>query len=241
MTHALGKLLSLLFHRDCHCGRRVESAWFGARCGHCWSKDRKLAQGSQIRCRRCDLPLQLGSSCPDCRELEPGLGRVVSAGLYTGEWKKRIREIKFQSRNSLRRPLQRALLKKTAALNGADLVIEVPAASERPGMHLATELADAVSKKLGSLRIVNPLSRRPGHVRQASLDGKNRRSNARGAFACHSPWLVEGKKILLVDDVMTTGSTLQACSKALLDAGAKEVNAVVLARSPQKHMKGALA
>jgi len=68
---------------------------------------------------------------------------------------------------------------------------------------------------------------------QTSLDAADRRSNVSGAFAVRDPRRVEGKRVLLVDDVLTTGSTLRACAEPLREAGAAAIFAVTVARGVQ--------
>jgi predicted amidophosphoribosyltransferase len=75
------------------------------------------------------------------------------------------------------------------------------------------------------------LTRTRDDPRQASLDRRARLANARGAFVVRRPRRVEGRSVLLVDDVRTTGATLDACTEVLLHAGAASVRAVVLARA----------
>jgi len=65
---------------------------------------------------------------------------------------------------------------------------------------------------------------------QAELSDEERKENLKGSFSCRSPDLVKGKKIILIDDVYTTGSTMEECAKVLKMAGAKEVVGIVVAR-----------
>ena len=115
-------------------------------------------------------------------------------------------------------------------LAGADAVVPVPlhAARERSrGFNQARELAQHLS-----LPVLDALVRTRNTSAQADLPKARRDANVRGAFALTRGVDVDGLVLVLVDDVSTTGATLNACAEPLLDAGAREVRALTAARAP---------
>lgn len=115
-----------------------------------------------------------------------------------------------------------------------DLVVSVPLSRGRlkergfdQSLLLAKGFARRSALKLGE-GVLEKVKETPPQV---GLSGKERRQNLRGAFAVKEPEAVKGKKVLVVDDVFTTGATLSEVSKVLLKAGAKEVFAITVARS----------
>jgi ComF family protein len=115
------------------------------------------------------------------------------------------------------------------ALDGADLVVAVPLHRSRErsrGFNQARELG----RHLG-LPIADALARTRRTASQADLPAARRHANVRGAFAWRRQVAVKGRTIVLVDDVSTTGATLNACARVLLDAGAADVRALTAARA----------
>lgn len=121
-------------------------------------------------------------------------------------------------------------------LGDADLVVPVPLhrARERArGFNQARELA----RYLG-LPVASALSRTRSTASQADLPAAKRDANVRGAFSWRKDASVDGAIVVLVDDVVTTGATLNACAAPLLVAGAKEVRALTAARAALKRSPG---
>lgn len=115
-------------------------------------------------------------------------------------------------------------------LTGADVVVPVPLHRSRErtrGFNQAQELA----RHLG-VPLAGALSRTRRTPSQADLPAAGRHANVRGAFTWRPDVPVLGAIVVLVDDVVTTGATLNACAAPLLDAGAKEVRALTAARAP---------
>ena len=124
----------------------------------------------------------------------------------------------------------------SAATPAYDLVVPVPPSNRRRGYNLPTLLAQPLCEGLGLPLVTGLLQRRRGSQPQAGLGYADRMVNAAGAFYTvpeASEW-VEGKSLLLVDDVITTGATVAACTHALLAAGAESVFAVALCVSERK-------
>ncbi len=119
------------------------------------------------------------------------------------------------------------------AAHEVDMVVPVPLYRRRlwwRGFNQAALLAGAVARRLGRpLELRNLVRLRPT-TPQTSQSHDDRRRNVRGAFSVKHPGRIRGKRLLLVDDVMTTGATLDECARTLIAAGARRVEALALAR-----------
>ena len=116
----------------------------------------------------------------------------------------------------------------TEVLTGADLVVPVPLFRSRRrarGFNQAADLARHVG-----LPVVHALARIRNTPSQTDLPAARRHANVKNAFRAIRPSHVIGECVVLVDDVSTTGATLDACARALLEAGAREVRALTAAR-----------
>lgn len=115
-----------------------------------------------------------------------------------------------------------------------DLISWVPLSKKRHrerGYDQAMLLAEAAASALGDTA-ASTLEKHRDVARQSGMgSAEKRRANISGAYRASDPWLIEGKRILLIDDIVTTGSTLSECARVLLQCGAKEVLCAALARS----------
>jgi ComF family protein len=159
------------------------------------------------------------------------LTALRSAYRYEGPARELVHRFKFGDLSSLAEmmaPPMAALVEWRV-----DAVVPVPLAGRRQrerGYNQAALLANGVAATLG-LQVSPTLRRVKSGVPQAlSAGAAERHRSVEGAFAVRKPGMVEGCSVLLVDDVATTGATLDACARALLDAGAVEVTAVTFAR-----------
>jgi ComF family protein len=140
-----------------------------------------------------------------------------------------VHALKYDGRRSLARPLGLRLARAGSdILAGADLVVPVPLHRSRRrarGFNQAAEIA----RHLG-LPVTDALRRVRATPSQTDLPAARRHANMRNAFAMRWRADVGGRRVVLVDDVSTTGATLDACARALMDAGALEVRALTAAR-----------
>jgi ComF family protein len=157
--------------------------------------------------------------------------RIRAAGVYDGTLRAAIHALKYDGRRSLARPLAALMLTHAGdVLTGADAVVPVPLHPSRHrsrGFNQATDLARPLGPPL-----VHALRRRRATTPQADLPAALRHANVREAFAATRAlrrW--RGATLVLVDDVSTTGATLDACASVLLEAGAGEVRAITAARA----------
>jgi ComF family protein len=163
--------------------------------------------------------------------LPPFIARSTAIGLYDGRLRDVIHALKYDARPTIARHLGRRMAGAGATvLEGADAVVPVPlhrSRERRRGFNQARELA----RHLGTpMRDDLIRTRRTGT--QADLPAAKRRANVRGAFALKRRASCDGLVVVLVDDVSTTGATLNACAAVLLAAGAAEVRALTAARAP---------
>jgi ComF family protein len=179
-------------------------------------------------CPGCAAPAQ---SCA-CRGRFP-FASARAALLYGGAVVPAIVRLKHKERADIARALGRFLAPLLTA--DADAVLPVPLHPRRlraRGYNQAQALARAAARKTGPPVWVGGLER----VRDTPILGtaapERRRALVDGAFAVPHPARVRGRRLILVDDVMTTGATLAACAHTLLAAGAREVRVAVLSRAP---------
>ena len=191
------------------------------------------------RCAACagvlDSPLD-GAVCTRC-----WTAARFAAGRYHGALRSIIHAFKYEGRRTLAAPLG-ALLRASAAdlLRDADCVVPVPL---HPWKRLRRGFnqADDLAQHLG-VPVVHALWRVRVTMSQAGLTAAGRQRNVRGAFRV-SPWLwpatrahfLRNRIVVLVDDVKTTGATLEACAEALRSAGVREVRTLTLARAELHH------
>ena len=170
------------------------------------------------RCAACDAPVgRLAAFCPSCAAtVEAGKDGedALAAFAYGGAIAQAITRMKYESRPDLARPLG-DLLWRALAVHGS------------PGPRGAPNVRRCESGAVR--RDVRPAERHT--PKQASLDRDTRLANVAGAFRVREPTRVQGRAVLLVDDVSTTGATLDACSRALRTAGARTVATAVLAKA----------
>jgi ComF family protein len=165
--------------------------------------------------------------------LSPALNSVRAAFVYEGVPRRAVHTFKFRSGRYLA-PVLGELLRASLEQRPlhADLVTPVPLAPRRlreRGYNQAALLAEYVTDAAGA-SLATGLLAREDRPPQQRLSAAERMDNLLGAIRCTDPSAASHRRILLVDDVMTTGATLSACAEALADAGASHVSALVFAR-----------
>lgn len=187
-----------------------------------------------LRCSAADFPL---GDCPQCRSRR----LLFSAARTIGGHEGALREAVLRSKHAAYAPLAGALgqllaaaIERSAFSERPELVVPVPMHWLRHVVRKsnpAGTIGRSVSRQLGIPFCDRALVCRKLLRRQSSLTAPERHENVRGAFAARRPRVVAGKRVLLVDDVMTTCATAREASRVLLLAGAKSVVVATVARS----------
>lgn len=187
-----------------------------------------------------------GPLCGMCRRVAPPFRRAAAYGAYEGALRDLLHLFKYQ-RLKPAGPVLAKLVDQAAgqlALPQPLLVVPVPlwpGKREARGFNQAEEIARSFlrSRSGASIQLdTTCLVRRRDTASQTGLTRRQRRANMRGAFAVSRPDKVSGRTILVIDDVMTTGTTAGECARVLRRAGAKEVFVATVARATKEATAG---
>jgi ComF family protein len=228
-------VLSVVFASGCAaCGKLLDRPTAGPVCERCWQSILPL---TPPLCEACGDPLPAWrvvsiplARCPRCRRGRRYVDRARSIGEYDGRLRDIVHALKYEGRRSLARRLA-ALMRDRGAdlLRDADAVIPVPLHRSRRrhrGFNQAADLACQLGRPVS-----NALRRVRATPAQAALPASQRHRNVRNAFApTRTARRLTGAAVVLVDDVSTTGATLEACARTLKEAGVREVRALTAAR-----------
>jgi ComF family protein len=237
---AAGRLVldALLPPRCLACGGGVETQ--GALCASCWQGISFLGAPC---CVRCGLPFAYdagaGAECAQCVAYPPPYGRARAVFAYDDHSRRLILAFKHADKLHGMPAFGQWLARSgTELLASADLVAPVPLHWTRlfrrrfnQSALLAQAAVAAWSGQPGPCFAPDLLVRRRRTRSQGHLSRLQRAENVRGAFALKPGTDVAGRRVLLVDDVLTTGATLEACTRVLKRAGAAQVDVLTLARA----------
>lgn len=231
-------ILDLIWPRACEiCGRPSDRSGRHV-CAECLM--RLPFVPTQGCCRSCgrDVPeVDHEFICEDCRTHRPKFDRVASALRFEDEARQMMLDFKFNRHLWLRDDLVdylEGILRTRFRFGEIDLVLPMPSTLGHRwdrGYNQCDYLAKGLAKRIGKPFARHVIRRVGSPVRQAGLPEEERRANVVGTFAVREPDEVDGRTVLVVDDVMTTGSTLSECAKTLKEAGAARVWCVTLCRS----------
>jgi ComF family protein len=207
-------------------------------CADCW-RDATFIAGDV--CDRCGAPVvdgaEEGDVCDSCLHAPPAFGQGRAAMVYEGAGRRMILSLKHGDRIDLAKPMGRWMLRAAGPLaREADLIAPVPLHWTRllkRRFNQSAELSREVAELAGAPSAPDLLRRTRQTETQDRKNRAERHDNMDGAFAVRDQWRtrIDGARVLLVDDVMTTGATLSACAEACRAAGAALVFARV-AREP---------
>lgn len=221
-----GFALDLLFPRTCAgCGREGRFL-----CGECSDT---LKQVEPPICACCGLPLERRVVCPDCHDMPFAIDGIRSAYRHTDLARDLVRSLKYNNVKALAAPLAR-LMSQYMEANPlpADVIVAVPTHPKRirkRGYNQAELLAGELSRFTGLPKAIGSLTRPRNTPPQVRLGATDRRANVEGAFLCTNGAFAN-RRVLLIDDVCTTGATLNSCAIALKEAGAASVWGLTLSR-----------
>lgn len=239
-----GKLLKgltgLVYHkycRICDCLISQDDEYF---CSDCWQGLNGCIVDSY--CNRCGKEInayaKLPAGCPDCQERTFHFDSIACMGVYQEPLRSLIINFKLADKTNLLRPiadLTRGAIQRANFPEPIDFVVPVPLHWRRRfkrGFNQSTLIARSFS--LPNAKFNTDLVRVRYTPRQAGLTHTERKKNIRGAFAVRKYHNFSGKNICIVDDIKTSGATLNECAGVLKDAGANKVFAFVLAVAGQK-------
>ena len=217
---------------------------------HCITCRKYLSPQEKIVCDVCwdNLEVLPSPFCPVCMNfMEQGdlfckicverknLCAVRSLGIFDPHYQKLIHGFKYQQKITLGQRLGKRLGEKLIedrAASEFDYIIPVPLHSVRKrerGFNQSKILAQEISKVINIPVLKKVLKRTRNTKDQTKLSPEERKENVKGAFSLKSPETIEGKRIILVDDVMTTGATLGECATVLREAGAEKIMGAIVA------------
>lgn len=185
------------------------------------------------RCSRCAIRLSSGAVCGRCLAQPPHFDGTYALSDYVAPVAGMVGALKFSARLDLADVFARLLAAREPAGDGADVVLAVPLSHERErerGFNQSREIGRRFARRIGVPFAEGILLRVRHSAPQQSLAREARRRNVKGAFAVVGD--VRGRRALVVDDVMTTGSTLDEIAVALKRAGAACVLNRIVARTP---------
>lgn len=182
-------------------------------------------------CPHCAQPTPDGGLCGACLKAPPAFDNIHAAFLYTGALAQLVPAAKFGGRWALLPAFAQLMLPTVQAAPHPDLLMPLPLHPRRlqeRGYNQALEIAAPLARTL-HLPLEHKLLRCRDTEHQTRLTGKARRSNMHNAFSVDGD--LTGRHVAVIDDVMTTGASLEAAAKALKQAGAARVDGWVLART----------
>lgn len=240
LAAVIRRMLSAVLPVDCaNCGITLTDDPIPCFCRECWQAITPLSGPTCPRCGRpFASPVALAYSprhlCAACRIHPPSFTQAWSLYAYESPLREAIRLFKYHKKVSLAVPLGDLMAEAFPQLPEVDLLIPVPLHASRlreREFNQSLLLADRLNRRLGlPLSYDNLVRVRPTQP-QTELSRTARLKNLRRVFVVQRPDEVAGKRILLVDDVLTTGTTVNECAKALRKAGAADVYVGTLART----------
>ncbi|MBI4056100.1 MAG: ComF family protein [Elusimicrobia bacterium] len=244
----LNYLLHFLFPRTCgHCHRDLVSQTQNPLCPTCFEQLQLIVPfldsatisfaPQNLYCQRCGIPLPHGGAhCHACRGKRFFCDNIRSVFLFTPPLQSLIHRFKYEDRKSLAQPLGEwmgSAFKQYPELQDTEILIPVPLHAQREkkrGFNQSHLLAAIHSQNTG-LPLSKILTRIKPTPPQVKLSKTQRIENVQEAFELHDTESIKHKKVLLIDDVCTTGATLEECARVLRRKGhAKKVYALTLAR-----------
>ncbi len=232
-------LLNLIFPPKCiFCGKRLSPKTSKYVCAECANELPYCKVYN--RCRRCGKPVAVSDTnmCKDCYKRRHYNTRITSAFVYTDGAKRAIVGFKKEKNAGFANTLSAYVAQMVMSdFGGVDFDVVVSVPPRRKGLsdeHFdqAACLAESVARRLGLTYIPNALVQKGTIRKQSSLSLDARIENVRDKFAVKKQNRIEKKTVLLIDDVCTTGVTLEECAKVLKESGAFRVYAATVATVP---------
>lgn len=231
VVSGMGRVLDLIYPPRCvSCG----AIGHGVLCSSCHTLIQRLYPPL---CERCSLPLW-GENCAGCSGLTLFFDGSAAYGIYEGALRRAILNLKYRRWLHSVEPLSAMLIETfqsewNAPLQTVECVVPVPIHRRRSverGFNQSEQLALPFCKTIGLPLIINALQRVHFTCPQVGLSGARRWENVQNAFQVVLSEQIYNRHVLLIDDIMTTGGTANACARALKEAGAIRVSVLMVAK-----------
>lgn len=202
-------------------------------CADCWNDIQFL---EPPWCDICGTP-GIDGLCDPCATSPPRYGKLRSIALYQTTLQQAVHLFKFEKKKTFVKHLIQLInshIPSDCSITEYDFILPVPIHKKRlreRGFNQATLLANGIAKAVGVPVLTDSLIRHRHTVAQSSLDREERQQNIIGAFQIQNPRTLNGKRILVVDDVFTTGATIREVVNELWTADPAEVDVLTLART----------
>ena len=226
--------ITFLYPAEC----RVCKEFLGATsipyiCNNCW-QDIQFLEAPW--CHICGTP-GINGHCDACATTPPRYGKLRTLAFYQTTLQEAIHFFKFEKKKVFARPLIQLInahIPSDCNIAEYDFILPVPIHKKRlreRGFNQATLLADGIAKAGGVPLLTDTLVRHRHTVAQSSLDREARQQNLMGAFKIRNPDIIRDKRLLVFDDVFTTGATIREAVSELWTADPAEVDVLTLART----------
>ena len=242
LKETISALTDILFPRTCHiCSKDIKDQRMAFDAYICWACARDMRPTSVVVCSLCGSDLTEEESgnfpCRSCRKDAPAYQRLLACYSYNGTAKELIHKFKYQNRPYLAKTMARLIFKSLADDNhdisrDIDALVPVPLTpararerefnqSELLAKELSTYFKKPCTAALKKIRNTHP---------QASLTSQKRLNNLYNAFSACAPSAINNKRLLLIDDVVTTTATAREASRALKESGAASISVLAFAK-----------
>ncbi len=215
------------------CKTSLEVASIPYICANCW---RDIQFLEPPWCDICGTP-NVDGLCDECATSPPRYGKLRSIALYQTTLQQAIHLFKFEKKKVFAQPLIRLInahIPTDCAVTEYDFILPVPIHKKRlreRGFNQATLLAKGIAQAEGVPVLTDALVRHRHTVAQSSLDMEARQHNIVGAFEIRKPEVIHNKRLLIIDDVFTTGATVREAVNELWKADPAEIDVLTLART----------
>ena len=226
--------ITFLYPAECRvCKKFLEATTIPYICNNCW-QDIHFVEPPW--CDICGTP-NINGLCEACAITPPRYGKLRSVAFYQTTLQQAIHCFKFEKKKVLARHLIQLInahIPSDCRIAEYDFILPVPIHKKRQqerGFNQATLLANGIAKTEGVPVLRDTLVRHRHTVAQSSLDREARQQNLIGAFEIRNPDIIRGKRLLIFDDVFTTGATIREAVSELWTADPAEVDVLTLART----------
>lgn len=216
------------------CGKTIKGEEKYSLCQNCY---KSLSFISDYNCNKCSVPLRMiedGPYCESCKNTFYYFDKAIAVVSYQEDIKRLIYRFKYSNHTYLATTMAYMMSDKLEVEGfKIDLIIPIPlykGKQRERGFNQSDLLSKYISEKINIPINTNTLIRSKNTKVMHKLSKRERQENVKDAFKVVDKWVIKDKSILLVDDIFTTGSTVNICSKLLTESGAKSIIVLTFAR-----------